>query len=211
VRLAASQDFDVILMDVLMPVMGGLQATRQIRALDGRRGQVPIVAVTANALDRHAEECRQAGMTEYLAKPFLRAELLAVVARAAARRSKMPGGAAPTTGGNHPEQLATFMGTDAVERLLDCLALRIESLLRQLDDPYCTASSDAIGDLAHEVAGSAGTLGFTALSSAAKDLQQAIGEGPASVGSIADDVRREAAAVLTELRDRRSIEALSTG
>jgi HPt (histidine-containing phosphotransfer) domain-containing protein len=113
--------------------------------------------------------------------------------------------------GNRPEQLATFMGTDAVERLLDCLALRIESLLRQLDDPYCTASSDAIGDLAHEVAGSAGTLGFTALSSAAKDLQQAIGEGPASVGSIADDVRREAAAVLTELRDRRSIEALSTG
>ena len=211
VRLAASQDFDVILMDVLMPVMGGLQATRQIRTLDGRRGQVPIVAMTANALDRHAEECRQAGMSEYLAKPFLRAELLAAVARAAARRSKMPSGAAPTTGGNCPEQLATFMGTDAVERLLDCLALRIESLLRQLDDPYCTASSDAIGDLAHEVAGSAGTLGFTALSSAAKDLQQAIGEGPATVGSIADDVRREAAAVLTELRDRRSIEALSIG
>lgn len=85
VRLAASQDFDVILMDMLMPVMGGLQATRQIRALDGRRSQVPIVAVTANALDRHAEECRQAGMTEYLAKPFVKAELLAVVARATAR------------------------------------------------------------------------------------------------------------------------------
>jgi CheY-like chemotaxis protein/HPt (histidine-containing phosphotransfer) domain-containing protein len=211
VGLAASQDFDVILMDMLMPIMGGLEATRNIRALGGPRGRVPIVAVTANALDRHAEECRRAGMSEYLAKPFVKSELLAAVSRAAARKKPMPSATQPTNHGDCVKQLGAFMDTDAVERLLDCLALRIESLLRQLDDPYCSASSDAIGSLAHEVAGSAGTLGFTALSSAAKDLQQAIGKSPASVGNIADEVRREAAAVLTELRDRRSLEALSSG
>jgi CheY-like chemotaxis protein/HPt (histidine-containing phosphotransfer) domain-containing protein len=211
VGLAANQDFDVILMDMLMPIMGGLEATRKIRALGGRRGRVPIVAVTANALDRHAEECRRAGMSEYLAKPFVKSELLAVVSRAAARKKPTPSAAQPTNDSDCVTELGAFMGTDAIHRLLDCLALRIESLLRQLDNPYCSASSDAIGTLAHEVAGSAGTLGFTALSSAAKDLQQAIGESPASVGDIADDVRREAAAVLTELRDRRSLEALSSG
>ena len=83
VGLAATDDFDVVLMDMRMPGMDGLEATRRIRALGGSRGQVPIVAVTANALDQHAEECRRAGMAEHLAKPFTQAELLAVVARVA--------------------------------------------------------------------------------------------------------------------------------
>ena len=68
VRLAASRDFDLILMDMRMPGLNGLDATRQIRMLDGPRGRVPIVAVTANALDEHAEECRLAGMSGHLGK-----------------------------------------------------------------------------------------------------------------------------------------------
>ena len=96
VRLAAARDFDVVLMDMRMPGMDGLEATRRIRALDGPRGQVPIVAVTANALDQHAEECRRAGMSEHLAKPFTQAELLAVVARAAGQRPQPASDAAPT-------------------------------------------------------------------------------------------------------------------
>ena len=96
VRLAAARDFDVVLMDMRMPGMDGLEATRRIRALDGPRGQVPIVAVTANALDQHAEECRRAGMSEHLAKPFTQAELLAVVARAAGQRPQPAADTAPT-------------------------------------------------------------------------------------------------------------------
>jgi CheY-like chemotaxis protein/two-component sensor histidine kinase len=88
VLLAATEDFDVVLMDMRMPGSDGLDATRRIRSLEGSRGQVPIVAMTANALDEHAEECRRAGMTEYLAKPFTEAELLAIVAKAAARRPR---------------------------------------------------------------------------------------------------------------------------
>lgn len=69
--------FDVVLMDLHMPVMDGLEATRAIRALAGARGQTPIVALTASASDEAIEECRRAGMNGHLAKP-IRGEALAV-------------------------------------------------------------------------------------------------------------------------------------
>jgi signal transduction histidine kinase/ActR/RegA family two-component response regulator len=62
--------FDVILMDLLMPVMGGLEATRQIRQLEAGTGRrVPILAVTACAMEKDREACFEAGMDDYLAKP----------------------------------------------------------------------------------------------------------------------------------------------
>jgi CheY-like chemotaxis protein len=70
VVLASTSNFDVVLMDVRMPGMGGLEATRRIRSLGGVRGQVPIVAVTAHAFAEQVEECRKAGMDGHVAKPF---------------------------------------------------------------------------------------------------------------------------------------------
>ncbi|MBI5608681.1 MAG: response regulator [Deltaproteobacteria bacterium] len=70
VDLASSQDFDLILMDCHMPGVDGLTATRMIRALDGPRGRVPVVALTASALAEDRERCQQAGMTGFLAKPL---------------------------------------------------------------------------------------------------------------------------------------------
>jgi signal transduction histidine kinase/ActR/RegA family two-component response regulator len=96
VRLATSHDFDVVLMDMNMAGVDGLEATRRIRALEGQRGQVPIIALTANALDQHVEACRQGGMSEHLAKPFTRTELLTAITRAAAQRPRPPSGAATT-------------------------------------------------------------------------------------------------------------------
>lgn len=82
VAVAASADFDVILMDVRMPVMDGLEATRRIRVLEGERGRVPIVAMTAQAFTDQIAECHKAGMNSHLAKPFDPDTLLAVVAKA---------------------------------------------------------------------------------------------------------------------------------
>jgi signal transduction histidine kinase/HPt (histidine-containing phosphotransfer) domain-containing protein len=76
--------FDVVLMDVRMPQIDGLEATRRIRALEGRGGAVPIVALTAQAFSEQIEECRSAGMDSHLAKPFTFSSLLEAVAHAAA-------------------------------------------------------------------------------------------------------------------------------
>jgi CheY-like chemotaxis protein len=77
-------DYDVVLMDVQMPVMDGLEATRRIRALSMPKRRVPVLAVTASALPEQVEACRAAGMDGHLAKPIDRESLLGAVARLAA-------------------------------------------------------------------------------------------------------------------------------
>ncbi len=79
VRLAAQHDFDVILMDVHMPRMDGLAATRAIRALGGPRSQTPIIALTADVMPQQVERCRKAGMVDHIAKPIDRETLYRVV------------------------------------------------------------------------------------------------------------------------------------
>lgn len=80
VEMAAAGDFDLILMDMQMPRMNGLQATRQIRAL-ARHAHTPIVAITANTFDDERRSCIDAGMDGFLGKPFEPSELYAVLTR----------------------------------------------------------------------------------------------------------------------------------
>jgi CheY-like chemotaxis protein/nitrogen-specific signal transduction histidine kinase len=81
IAAAACKAYDLILMDVQMPGLDGLEATRRIRALPGVAGAVPIVAVTANALRGDDRRCLEAGMDDYLAKPIDRARLLGKVSQ----------------------------------------------------------------------------------------------------------------------------------
>ena len=80
VRSAGDGEFEVILMDCRLPVIDGYEATRQIRDLPGRR-DVPIIALTANALQGDRETCLAAGMNDYLAKPFKRNDLQQILQR----------------------------------------------------------------------------------------------------------------------------------
>jgi CheY-like chemotaxis protein/two-component sensor histidine kinase len=80
VRSAESLIYEAILMDCRLPIIDGYEATRQIRQLPGCAG-VPIIALTANALQGDREACLSAGMNDYLAKPFKRTDLQQILQR----------------------------------------------------------------------------------------------------------------------------------
>ena len=83
----ATETFDLVLMDMQMPVMDGLSATREIRALEQARGQArtPLIMLTANALAEHIEAGRTAGADGHLAKPITMATLFAAIEAALAQ------------------------------------------------------------------------------------------------------------------------------
>jgi len=76
-----NERYDAILMDCQMPEMDGYEATRVIRELSAPAARVPIIALTASALAEDRERCQASGMDDYLAKPFQRRELVAVLDR----------------------------------------------------------------------------------------------------------------------------------
>ncbi len=78
---ASQTDFDLVLMDIHMPVMDGLSSARHIRALSSARGQVPIVALTADVMNDAAEQAMAAGMNAFLSKPLQKNQLQAVLPR----------------------------------------------------------------------------------------------------------------------------------
>ncbi|KAA0596545.1 PAS domain S-box-containing protein [Azospirillum lipoferum] len=94
VRLVEEGGFDLVLMDVQMPVMDGVTATRHIRGMPGEASRLPIVALTGNVMPGHRAEYLAAGMTDYLTKPIVSADLFDVLASVA--ESRTAGG----TGGN---------------------------------------------------------------------------------------------------------------
>jgi signal transduction histidine kinase/CheY-like chemotaxis protein len=81
VAAAQNRHYNLILMDVQMPIMNGFEATKQIRTGDGPNKATPIVALTANAMQSDKEACFEAGMNDFLTKPFNKEALMEIVAR----------------------------------------------------------------------------------------------------------------------------------
>ena len=78
--MIAQRDYDVVLMDIQMPVMDGLQATAAIRAMaDPAKARLPVIAMTAHALKEDAERCLAAGMDAYVSKPIQVEEFIELV------------------------------------------------------------------------------------------------------------------------------------
>lgn len=74
-------DYGMVLMDCQMPIMDGYEATKRIRALEGKKGNIPIVAVTANAMSDDRDRCVESGMDDYITKPISRRALQGILDR----------------------------------------------------------------------------------------------------------------------------------
>jgi len=81
VRAVRERNYDMVFMDIQMPGMDGLEATRQIRALDVEHSSIPIVAITANTLQSDRDACIENGMNDFIAKPFVKKQLTALLER----------------------------------------------------------------------------------------------------------------------------------
>ena len=82
IELVKTKTFDLILMDIMLPEMDGFETTKAIRNYEEEKGteeKIPIIALTANALDNDRDKCYSAGMNEYLSKPFTADELVGVI------------------------------------------------------------------------------------------------------------------------------------
>jgi len=174
VEAVARDTFDLVLMDMHMPEMDGLAATRAIRALPGRAAELPVVALTAAASVADNQACRAAGMNEVVAKPFRPDDLLAALARWApipraggAMATCAPCAPAPTRPAGDeppvfdPEIIAfAFGGFGAeVRGLLGDFLESLAGMLATAQGALAAGDADAARGTAHAAAGSAGSMG----------------------------------------------------
>lgn len=179
VSAARSGGFDVILMDMLMPVMDGVEAARFIRSLPPPTGETPIIALTASVLEGDAQKCRDAGMNDFVSKPVAPDTLYAALATAVRRG---PAVAVVAINGGAPEPpvldrpvwstLIDAMGQAATPALLDQFAADIGPRVAR------AAAAGESGDLAtaqgdaHDVKSLAATFGLMALAEAAATTER---------------------------------------
>jgi signal transduction histidine kinase/HPt (histidine-containing phosphotransfer) domain-containing protein/ActR/RegA family two-component response regulator len=168
--MATRTQYDLILMDMQMPVMDGIAATRAIRALGGDRGAVPIVAMTANASDTDRALCREAGMDGFEAKPISSRRLAALLAGFGVRAARDAEPVAADTGAlpeARPDrsdarvaELVEAVGEEGFRDLLDVFFLDASALLTDLHRSLASHDLELFDRSLHSLKGSAANLGY---------------------------------------------------
>jgi signal transduction histidine kinase/CheY-like chemotaxis protein len=203
VQMVSKHDYDLVLMDMQMPVMDGIAATKAIRA-NPRFRDLPIVAMTANAMDAEVEMCRQAGMNDHLSKPVDPDAMFATVMRwirLRGDRSSQPAlqkveAASPQNppdlpeirGVNIKDGLKRVGGNKRLYRdLLIKFAEKHGNASQQIADALRISDRLEAERIAHTIKGVAGNLGIKPVQSVAEKLEHAIRESDSSAKTILDD------------------------
>jgi CheY-like chemotaxis protein/HPt (histidine-containing phosphotransfer) domain-containing protein len=190
---ASRRTFDIVFMDMRMPVMDGLEATREIRALGGPWAHIPIVALTANAFADDVKACRDAGMSGFVAKPIrknlLIEKLVMAVAdhpwrdQAAARKGgydDLPAVApaavamtdvSPIFNRAVFDTLVDEIEIDGVRTILDVFLSETVEQLALFRKLSCEDDRAKIKDEAHTFKGASGTFGLEQVSELARMLE----------------------------------------
>ncbi|RYD62342.1 MAG: response regulator [Sphingomonadales bacterium] len=169
---ASGERFDVVLMDMQMPGMDGLTATRAIRAGE-RRGdaRLPIIALTANAFAADVEAGREAGCDDHIAKPVSMQVLLATIGRWS--RAPEPREESPVAEDRPRPRFTPSAAADAKYRTHRAMALgQVDMLVRSgaFEDAEVVTLAEAL----HKLAGTAGMFGERALGDAASELEEGL-------------------------------------
>ncbi|NVO14349.1 MAG: response regulator [Rhodoplanes sp.] len=182
VAATARTDFDLVLMDVRMPEMDGIEATRAIRARGGANDGLPIIAITANAYPDDIKICREAGMTGFVAKPVRKQALIEALLEVLGGR---PASAEPVRGSAAAAAddalidretlaiLADEIGADGASLAVQIFLGETEARLARLRALPLDTSREKIAVEAHTLKGAAATLGLVPLSDLARALEQA--------------------------------------
>jgi signal transduction histidine kinase/DNA-binding response OmpR family regulator len=207
VEAVMNGQFDIVLMDVQMPVMDGIQATSHIRALAPPKRDIPIIALTADALHGAAERYRSVGMDAYLSKPLSAAVLFRALNQLTAegRPKRSLADSLPVVDESAIETLRGFLPPEQIEALLTESLTDIEARIQRLSVRLDAADMAGAAKEAHDLVSVAGNCGARALSALARDIERACRQGvmaDAEDGLVRLlDVAPNAIATLTGLRD----------
>ncbi|WP_158521762.1 hybrid sensor histidine kinase/response regulator [Thioclava marina] len=190
IEMAAQAPFDAILMDISMPEINGIQATRAIREGEGPNRLTPVIAVTAHAMPEERAEFFDAGMEGFVEKP-VRRKTLAEALREVAPRTHGDSASAPTAedvedGAAEDDDTNDAISADQISELLDLLGLektraQVASFLKtaqsEIEGIASATERDDLRARAHALAGTSGMMGATALSQKCREIQSACDTG----------------------------------